>query len=329
MRSSNLLRTAAATTLALAAALAPAAASAMHASTPSPWAASGSGGGLSWAIEGSVGAIGGKSYERVLDGDFKVSQLDWELKNIALAGVEGSVSVAERLQINLGFWTAVGEGDGMMIDRDWLLRSADTDDEWTHESRHPDTVLEEGTVFDLNVAVKALNLGPLALSGIVGYTSDTWKWSARGGTYVYSDIENGGFRDLRGSFPAGPVIEYEQVYKAPYLGVGLDGDIGALQLHGHLLYSPWVSATDRDYHVLRDTLFLGDFSGGKFVELGVSATFFFTPQLFVGASVEAQQFSEVVGDVTIEAPEGRGTDRDGGSVELGVAAVLLSAGYRF
>ena len=337
MRSSNLLRTATAAALGLAAALAPAAASAMHASTPSPWAASGSGGGLSWAIEGSVGAIGGKAYERVYDypgGDkFKLSQLDWELKNIALVGVEGSVSIAERFQVNLGYWTAVSEGDGQMVDYDWMLLSADTDDEWTHRSIHPGTSLDSGSVFDVNLHVKAIDVGPVALSGIVGYLRDEWEWSARGGTYIYSDYENGGFRDQEGSFPAGKLaIGYRQTYTTPYLGVACDGDWGAFQLQAFLRYSPWVSAEDSDLHNLRTPprTFDGSFSGGTFFGAGLQGTYFFTPSLFVSAALDVERFSEITGDVKIyDGGDYLGTAPDGGSVELGVAAVLLSAGYRF
>jgi len=307
----------------------PAGASAFQA-FPLPLAsADGAAGGIAFSAEAELGSLGGTAYERVYDGSFKLSQLDWDIKGVAAAGLRGSVGFARGFSVNLGLWAALTEGNGMMVDRDWLLASADTDDEWTHESRHPDTSVDEATLVDLNVAWRALELGGAGISAILGYKSQTFKWTARGGTYIYSDLENGGYRDQRGRFPDRPVIEYEQKYTVPYVGVAVDGTWGALSVEGHLAVGPSASATDRDYHVLRDTLFEGDFSGGSYAELGVRGTYFFTPRFFASVGIEAQAYEEMRGDITITAPDAAGVSRDGGSVEIATAMLTLGAGLRF
>ena len=165
---------------------------------------------------------------------FKLSELTWDFKNVVMAGVHGSVGIGRRFRLDLGVRSALTAGSGMMVDRDWDYPDSvsaslePNDSNWTDESRHPDTSLDQGTILDLNLSVLALQTGPFSLRGIVGYKNDTWKWSARGGTYIYS-TEYYGSRDATGSFPAGvEVISYEQRYSIPYFGVGAELDEAGL-----------------------------------------------------------------------------------------------------
>jgi plasminogen activator len=305
---------------------------AMHASSAPPGGPQAQVGPVSFSLGASIGLVDGTAYERVYAPqvrDFKVSELTWDLKNIAMVGVQGTAEIEKRFRINLGYWSAVSEGDGSMVDRDWLLLDADSDDEWTHESRHPDTTLDSGSMLDLNLDVRAFSLGALSVSGIFGYKRDEWEWSARGGDYVYTWDTNGDglisgdeFRAYRGSFPDGQlVIKYRQEYEVPYLGVGCEGEWGTFGVHGHLLYSPWVSAADHDDHVLRDITFEGDFSDGSWFGAGLSANWLFAPRWFATAAVEYQKYDEMTSDVTIYG--------DSSSVEMETVMLLLAAGFRF
>lgn len=315
-----------------AALLHPAPACAVHTAGETPWAASCAAGPFTYSLEGSVGALFGTAYERVYVPavrEFKLSELVWDLKGIALAGVEGSLGFGDRFRVNVGYRVAVSAGSGMMVDRDWQYLWADTDAEWTDKS-WGDVVLDSGSILDLNLAVRGYRAGAVALSGILGYKRDAWKWSDRGGQYIYSDIENGGWRDYTGSFPEGEVgITYEQVYSVPYFGVGADAAWGAFQMHTHLLYSPWAGASDTDNHLMREILFKGDFAGGNFFGCSLSGSWRFTPRIYVAAALEYQKFGEIRGDVSIRAGSVRQKAVDGGSVELAAKAVRLAAGVRF
>ena len=320
-------------------ALAAAPARATNASSAPPGATQAQVGGVTFSLGATIGLVDGTAYERVYAPqvrDFKVSELTWDLKNIAMVGVQGTADIGSRFRINLGYWSAVSEGDGSMVDRDWLFLDADSDDDWTHESRHPDTTLDSGSMLDLSLDVRAFSMGALSVSGIFGYKHDEWKWSARGGDYNYTwDYNGDGYiteDEYRrgGSFPDGQlVIEYRQQYEMPYLGLGCEGVWGPVQVQGHVLYSPWVSAEDHDYHALRYTTFDGDFSGGDWFGAGLSATWLFASRWYATASVEYQNFDEIIGKVTETSPEGRFVYGDSGGMELETVMLLFGAGFRF
>ena len=118
----------------------------------------------------------------------------------------------------------------------------------------------------------------------------------------------------------------------PYFGIGCEGTWGFLNLRGHLLYSPWVSAEDHDYHALREMNFDGDFEDGDWFGAGVAASWFFLPRWYATLSVDYQKFDEIIGDITIsgrELPQGPGVAPDGGSLELETVMLLFGVGYRF
>lgn len=294
-------------------------------------------GDVSFSLAATVGVLEGTASELVYyypyGKKFKLSELTWDLKDIVMGGVHGSVGIGRRLRVNLGVWSALTEGDGRMVDRDWdypdsISAFLEPDEHnWTDESRHPDTSLDTGTIVDQNLSVLVLQRGAFSLLGIVGYKHDTWKWSARGGTYVYSD---NGFRDYAGAFPRGmKVITYEQQYSIPYVGVGASWARPAFQVESHLLFSPVVSASDSDYHVLRGVLFEEDFSGGTYLGLGLNATWMFASHWSAAIGVAYQAIPEMIGDVTISGVEGSGFFEDGGGIAMSATSVTLVAGYRF
>ncbi len=294
---------------------------------------------VSFSLDASVGLVEGTASEYAFyypyDRKFKLSELTWDIKDVMMAGVHGSMEFARRFRLNLGVWSALTEGGGAMLDRDWNYSDEDSaalkpnDRNWTDESRHPDTSLDEGTIVDVNLSVMALRAGRFELRGIVGYKHETWNWSARGGTYVYS-TEYYGSRDLTGAFPAGvEVIAYEQRYSIPYIGVGASWAIPAFQVESHLLFSPLVSASDSDYHALRGVLFEGDFSGGTYVGLGLNATWAFAPHWSATLGGEYQAIPEMTGDTAVSGLEGSGYFSDGGGAALSAMSVTLGVGYSF
>ncbi len=300
---------------------------------------SSTGAGVSFSLDASLGVLEGTASELVYDYSsgrkLKLSELTWDLKDVVMAGVRGSFGVGRRFRLDVGVSKALSEGNGMMVDRDWDYPEVfgpipdSNDNNWTHESQHPDTSLDSATIIDLSLSVAAVQTGPFALRGIIGYKHDTWNWTARGGTYIYS-TEYPGSRDLIGTFPAGaPVITYEQKYSIPHVGIGASWTQPSFQIDARLLYSPLVSASDSDYHVLRGVLFEGDFSGGTYIGLGLKATWTFTKHWSVALGVEYQSLPERIGDVTISGEEGAGFAPDGASVALNATSVTLGAGFRF
>jgi len=293
-----------------------------------------------FTVGASLGQLGGTAKELVFDyplgRKFKTSELTWDLSEVAVAGVQASIGFGGRLRANLGLWSALSEGSGSMVDRDWLYANAITagrvdadavgDSDWTHESLHDDVSVDSAVMLDLNLSVEAWESGPFSVRGIVGYKQDALTWSARGGTFVYS-VER--FRDTVGRFPAVEVIEYEQVYRIPYVGVAASWTGSAFSVEAHLLGSTAVSAEDTDHHRLRDTVFSGEFSGGTFVGAGVAGSWAFAERWYARAALEAQSLGEITGDVAMESPEGRARFDDGGGIALDATLVSVEAGVRF
>lgn len=337
-----MVRLAAALLAAAFVACAPEAARALHASAPDgPPALRVGGDGLSFSLGASVGMLDGAATELAYyyphGSRYKLSELKWDLSQVAVAGLQASVGLGRRARFSLGYWSALNEGGGMMVDRDWLYSEdwapfiEPTDRNWTDESRHPDTTVDKGRVVDLNLSVLALEYGAFSCSGIVGYRSDTWGWSARGGTFVYSFNS---YRDTTGDFEQyygadALVIEYEQRFTIPYVGVGVAWEAPALRVKGHFLVSGLVSATDRDNHVLRDVVFEGDFSRGAYLGLGVGAAWTFAPQWYATLDIAYQSIAENTGNVRKSGAEGDQAYASGGGIALETAMGSLGIARRF
>lgn len=81
--------------------------------------------------------------------------------------------------------------------------------------------------------------------------SNVWQWSV--------------YPEYNGSYP-GKVLTYEVDYEVPYVGMAAGMTLGegrpvAVSLDARLGYSAWVSATDRDDHILRQKVSEGEADG--------------------------------------------------------------------
>jgi outer membrane protease len=295
-------------------------------------------GGFSFSLGAAVGVVEGTATEAAfyypIGRKFKLSELKWDLKDVVMGAVRGSVGYG-RFRLNLEVASALNDGDGQMVDRDWNYPDGVSafltpdDRNWTDESRHPDTSLDKRLVIDPSLSVLALQSGPFRVHGLIGFKSDTLKWSARGGTFVYS-TESYASRDFVGAFnPNREVINYEQRFSIPYLGLAASWVRRSLQVETHLAFSPAVFASDIDNHDLRNVRFEGDFSWGTYLGVGVTAAWEFAPGWSALFGVEYQTIPEISGDVTITGAEGNAFLGDGGGIALQTLSLTVGAGYRF
>jgi outer membrane protease len=284
------------------------------------------------AFQASAGLLNGTAYERVYEYSpgyrYKLSELIWDLKNVAMVGGVASVKFYDMVQLNFGGWFPANRGSGGMDDYDWMtLRTS----EWTDWSTS-DVDVERAYVVDVNASVQVFEIQGLVLRGILGYKRDDWKWKDFGGSYIYSSNPDDprGFRDVRGDFGRETGIIYQQTYDIPYLGAGAGFVHGGFSADAYIRYSPLVQATDVDDHLMRDIHFEGTFRNGDYVGLGARAAYSFAFGLFLIGAVDYQAISEIIGDVDIRTGEGyTTTEKDGGSVEMNATQLSLAAGYRF
>jgi len=252
-------------TLSLAAAVAASAFSAASAGvTPLPRAARSSD-GLSTSLAVDAGWLSGKAKEHVfanvncatrdIDGRrHQISRLEWDLDDVFLAGVAGSLRSGVA-SFNFGVWGGAGrDGAGDMFDYDWQL--GDTPEQHgeladgASDLSKSEATVTLALIADANVSVDLLGAdSAFALYPFVGVRYERFKWDGEGGTAVYWDEFEGYYPH---AFEDGEtIIEYRQEYFQPYAGLGGSLTAGPVVLSAYGRIAPVYWGKDHDNHCLR------------------------------------------------------------------------------
>ncbi len=288
---------------------------------------------FSLSIRGSLGYLDGEARELVYDFESgyrrKTSELIWDLEGLGMIGGVASLTYRNWLNFNLGIWTAITEGSGRMVDYDWFLDvpGAPSPYDWTDRSIS-DVDVESAIMFDINVSAEIFKIRNAAFHVIAGFKQDSWEWSDSGKEYIYS-YES--FRDKAGPFNGESLIDYEQVFSIPYLGISVNGSIGKrFECSAYFLFSAAVSAEDKDHHIFTDTRFKETFDGGDYIALGMNATYHVSDAIFVSASLDYQEIPEIDGDMKITIPyEGTFSASDTAGISHKSTMFSLAVGYNF
>ncbi len=244
----------------------------------------------------SLGTINGEAKERVYDTPgtgSKISELTWELSNVAMLGAGLSVKPLRWLKFNADIWVKVSDGSGAMDDYDWPAGGS----EWNQWSHHNDLTVDTGFILDVNAEMTVFRHNQTSVFGIIGFKHDDWAWTARGGKYIYSVYT---FRDTVGTIPEGvAAISYEQWFDTPYIGLGFQTDLTPVTLTGRLIGSTLVTSRDRDQHHLTHTLYEDDFNSGSMLSCDLAGTYHYTERLSFSASFHFQHYYEVKGPTTM------------------------------
>lgn len=273
-----------------------------------------------FSLRGSIGMLQGEGGEYVYDGEHTLSELKWDLSNLAMGGVILSAKMNERFGINAGFWTALNKGDGEMTDYDWFIQGVD----WTHYSRS-EVDVEKAQSFDINLSFELIGSEPFRLNLLAGYKQDFWEWTDSAQEFIYSE---NAFRDTRGNFNGESMIDYEQRFQIPYAGVNAGGILADILVwNAYVLYSPLVKADDKDHHIARGLHFEETFENIDYVAFGATAGLQITPNLQIAGDLHVQSVPESTGDMYIvESDE---TFIDGAGISHDAAMVSVSATWRF
>lgn len=248
------------------------------------------------SLRGSYGALEGEAHETVYDNSFgggneKVSELIWDLSGLQVAGAVLSIRPTANLSFHGGAWTCVNKGNGTMVDYDWAFGGP----AWSDRSIS-DVEVISSYMADINVAYRFIHEQGFSLSAVVGYKQDYWEWEDSVVEFVYSVY---GFRDYYEAGDGSNMIDYDQLFQIPYVGLDATLARGSFALNAYVLYSPLVVAEDNDYHIARDIHFKETFSGGTYFAVGVGAQYDITSALFVSASLDAQSIPEFIGDMEL------------------------------
>jgi outer membrane protease len=178
--------------------------------------------GSAVVLSGGIGTMGIRADEYVLLGNRKISQLTWESSFVPVFSGALDLRLPESWTLKVSGAAGLG-GDSHMTDTDWdpIFSASDDPTDWSDRSIHSDTDLDH--YFNARLAlgrdVAIADGVKVNFHGGVKYTDV--KWSASGGSYVYSDTT---YRDTVGNFPQGmPAVTYRQ--QLPVGFAGLDAEM--------------------------------------------------------------------------------------------------------
>lgn len=202
-------------------------------------------------IQAGIGAMYLQGDEKVVSGSNTISHLIWQTRTPVLRG-SIAVDFGSGLSASLE-GSAAGFGSSYMEDYDWL-RGNYTFDNWSDRSQHPDTRLDHYFTGAGMLGYELVNHDNAVIRIHGGFKYTDVKWTAYGGSYVYSGV---GFRDTTGNFADGvPGITYRQ--QLPELFLGFDGeeDYGSFRIGGLLRGGMTFLAVATDDHWLRNLRFV-------------------------------------------------------------------------
>lgn len=218
----------------------------------------------------------------------KLSQLDWRTNAFAL-GARVAYRPTDWLTARVRGWSTVA-GSSDMTDYDWRGGYHGMNS-WSDRSVSP-TNTAKAWQLDGSFAATVYDHGDLAFSAIAGYRYMTTKWNALGGSYIYSANE---FRDTVGTFPNQKIGAYQQWWSTPYLGAGVSTSLGDWSFSGELIGSPFVMASSRDHHVLRDLVIRDKYGLSGMVGVSASAEYRLSPVMSLTGRVEYQNYLDARG----------------------------------
>lgn len=231
-------------------------------------------------LKGSLGAAYIRADELVFNGNSTLSHLIWESRAPMLRG-SADLNLGGGFSVSAGGALA-GLGASYMEDYDWFVPT-NSFDNWTHQSKHPDTHLRHYFSFDLAGGYELARTETAHVRGLLGVKYTDAAWDALGGSYIYSV---NGWRDTVGTFPDGePGISYRQ--QLPEVFIGVDGEerYGNLTLGGMLRGGLTVMGRATDHHWMRDLRFEDSFRVAPSWSAGLDASYALGPmaEVFVAA----------------------------------------------
>lgn len=275
-----------------------------------------------------AGYLSGQAHEYVYwadEGGHTASELVWDIDSAYMFGIGGSIRPLDWLNINADIWVNLGDGEGYMVDYDWMVVGMD----WTDQSVHDDTDVTQAFIFDVNVEMTMLESDTVALFGIAGYRHDAFEWEARGGSYVYSV---NGFRDSTGNFPNNMLgITYEQKFNVPYLGIGFNADIDRFHIAAKVIGSIFVNGEAIDHHHARNLVTYDDFSGESMLAFDIALGYDITDAIALLAEFSYEKYDTMQGDSEWHFNDVGAvyTLKDGAGADLETTMFSLNMVYNF
>lgn len=222
-----------------------------------------------------LGTLSGKTKERVYhphEGGRKLSQLDWKYNNAAI--VKGSLDwdVMPWISVGASGWTTIASRGSFMKNTDWIDKSKQ---EWTDQSKHPNTRLNFANEYDLSVKGWFLNEPDYRYGVMIGYQESRYSFQSTGGSFDHTI--DGSIRQVA-SFPKNQkTIGYKQRYKMPYIGVVGNYRYEHFEFGAVAKYSKWGRVSDSDDHYNAGKTFKAKVKNQNYFSVAANAGYYVTP----------------------------------------------------
>jgi plasminogen activator len=249
--------------------------------------------GIQYDTSISLGHLSGKANEYVYipTENHTVSKLIWDIDALYMVGIGASIHYQEIVTLNTHIWFSLNDGDGKLVDYDWLIPGYD----WTHQSIHNNTDITKGLMFDINLEHTTPISVSTDLSALIGYRQDSFKWKSYGGSYIYSDED---FRDESGNFPENVLgISYKQTWKVPYIGMKVNSNFGNFNLNAKVIYSPFVNAKANDTHYFRDAKGIDTFRKDSMYAIDIGLNYPINDAFTLKVNYAYEKYDTVTGDM--------------------------------
>lgn len=223
-------------------------------------------------ISGSFGFTSIKANELVYGGGQKLSQLIW--KSDAIQTLTGRIDYQLPKDFYLRATGSAGYGgDGHMADYDWFYGGQ----AWSDRSLHPDTRLDHYFAGSIEVGRLLVDRNNTTFGLGAGLKYTDIKWSAWGGSYVYSFS---GWRTDRGSFdPDEKGISFRQSWPIAYVGADFSHRADALTLSATLQAGVTVDAVGTDDHWVRCLRFYDHYDPAPALAASLRADYALRPNI--------------------------------------------------
>lgn len=249
----------------------------------------------------SAGVLVGAARELVLDGSYKISELDWSMKPLVLTGSELRFSMPTGLRASIRVRAGVPGYTGRITDKDFL----NWDGAVTHYSEHQ-CFTEGALLVDARVGWHFPIGQRFALEPFGGLSVMRLKWTARDGYLQYPPEADEPFTPWNPDTTIkvnvyGTGIIYQQTWYIPQAGVRVayyrfGESIDAALALG---FSPYLVMFDLDNHELRLLDFEGNLSGGWLLDPSLSVSWRFSPRVRLSFDVSYRLIRGIVGDTIV------------------------------
>ena len=208
--------------------------------------------------------------------DNKISELDWNVSTIALAGFSADFEIIRYLHLGLQTKFGVGQRSDFMQDYDWLnsVTPAWQDEDPAENTNFSEHINKLDKAVDFKISAGGNLYLPLEmqLTPYLSYKYEFIRFTATGG---YSEYKQNNYEKKQFE---GNVISYEQEINTLLLGLNFQAKgIPRTRIMMDFAISPYLTSLKAtDYHYLRNTAFRDSFKNLLQIESDLCAQYCFT-----------------------------------------------------